>query len=428
MGLNRYRCGILWLIAAGLCLSCRPPENISSKIAESEVAREPLPFPGNPHDDIWKTKNRLKKGWTLFEALRAQGLDVNETYDIIKGFKTNLDLRKLRQRSLIQVTWQDRIEPQVLEVEIKLTHTDAVAAAKKSSGEWYSFERTKIPQKVSKAFKGVVKTNLWESAEDAGMNPELIMRLAEVFAWQIDFNREVRSGDRWRLVANQLLVDGESIGWETVKAAEYRAQSEVHTGVYYESADEAVAGFFAPDGQSLKKMFLKSPIRFGKVTSRFNRKRFHPILKRRIPHNGVDYGAPRGTPVHVVGSGVVTFAGYRGASGNMIKIRHNGTYTTSYLHLSRIAKGIKRGAKVAQGKVIGYVGATGRATGPHLHFAFYENGRFVNPQGKKFPSANPVPISLIPEFQNLATSHLNKLPSWNENISWNEKKEASKPQ
>lgn len=172
-------------------------------------------------------------------------------------------------------------------------------------------------------------------------------------------------------------------------------------------------GYYSSDGSSLRRMFLKSPIHFARISSRFQKKRFHPILKIHRPHNGVDYAARRGTPVRAVGDGTILLAGRRGGAGNMIKIRHNSTYQTAYLHLQNFAKGIRKGTRVKQGQIIGYVGSTGMSTAPHLHFEFYQNGRFVDPLGRKFPSAEPVAAHLLERFQNEATVYRRSLPPWN---------------
>jgi murein DD-endopeptidase MepM/ murein hydrolase activator NlpD len=159
-------------------------------------------------------------------------------------------------------------------------------------------------------------------------------------------------------------------------------------------------------------MFLKSPIRYGRITSGFATKRFHPILLTNRAHLGVDYGAPIGTPIRAVGDGVVNFADWSGGGGRVLKIRHNSTYQTAYKHLNGFAKGVHPGAKVQQGQVIAYVGNTGLSTGPHLHFEFYQGGRFVDPLGKKFPSADPVPADYLAQFKAEAADKLNLLPVW----------------
>ena len=261
-------------------------------------------------------------------------------------------------------------------------------------------------------YQGIVVSSLWESATESGMDSELIVQLAEIFAWQIDFNRELRSNDRWRIVVEQEFVRGEPIGWGDILSAEYINEGELYQAVLFRQDGENI-GYFDAEGESLRKMFLKSPIKFGRITSGFNRRRFHPILKIRRPHLGVDYGARRGTPVMAVGDGKVTLASWRGGAGNTIKIRHNSIYRTAYKHLHKFAKGIRPGKRVKQGQIIGYVGSTGLSTGPHLHYEFYKYGKFVDPLKQKFPSAKPVAENLKMAFLEQSKSFFSQLPDWN---------------
>jgi murein DD-endopeptidase MepM/ murein hydrolase activator NlpD len=227
----------------------------------------------------------------------------------------------------------------------------------------------------------------------------------------VDFAREVQVNDRWRLSVEQKLVKGQPIGWGAILAAEYINVGESHRATLFRIQGED-HGYFTPEGQSLRKVFLKSPIRYGRITSGFKRRRFHPVLQVYRAHQGVDYGAPTGTPVRSVGDGTVIFAARSGGGGNVVKIRHNATYQTAYKHLHGYAKGIRNGARVKQGQVIGYVGSTGLSTGPHLHFEFYQSGRYIDPLGKKFPSADPVPAEHLTSFKTSAEQLLKTLPEW----------------
>lgn len=260
-------------------------------------------------------------------------------------------------------------------------------------------------------FSGTVTSSLWESAQKAKMDPNLISELADIFAWEVDFAREVRLGDRWRLTVEQKMIRGELVGWGAILAAEYENAGTPFQAVLFRVNGEEM-GYFTPEGVSLRKMFLKSPIRYGRITSGFSRRRFHPILKVNRAHLGVDYAAPTGTPIRTIGDGTVTMAGRNGGAGNMIKIRHNSSFQTAYKHLKGFASGIRNGTKVKQGQVIGYVGTTGLSTGPHLHFEFYQNGNYIDPLRKKFNSAEPVPKDLLNQFKAEASMQLTALPSW----------------
>jgi murein DD-endopeptidase MepM/ murein hydrolase activator NlpD len=207
------------------------------------------------------------------------------------------------------------------------------------------------------------------------------------------------------------MVKGQHVGWGAILAAEYENAGTPYLATLFRLNGEE-RGYFTPEGLSLRKMFLKSPVRYGRITSGFSTHRFHPILKFRRPHLGVDYAAPRGTPIRAVGEGKVLFAGRRGGAGNMVKIRHNATYQTMYKHMKGFAKGIKAGAHVQQGQVIGYVGTTGLSTGPHVHFEFYQAGRFVDPLKKSFPSSDPVPKQYLEQFKAESSILLSALPPW----------------
>ncbi len=247
-------------------------------------------------------------------------------------------------------------------------------------------------------YRGLVQLSLWGSAKQAGMPPALIDQLADIFAWQIDFAKEVRSGDRWKISVERKYVRGQPIGHGPILAAQFESDHKKLTAVRYPQSGPD-ARYYFPDGRSLESLFLKSPLRYRRISSRFQRSRYHPVLKRRRPHLGVDYAAAPGTPVKSVGDGRVVFAKWRGGGGRVVKIKHNSTYSTAYMHLRGYAKGIKSGSKVKQGQVIGYVGSSGLASGPHLHFSFYENGKYINPLGKKFPSASPIVKSDMKNFQ-----------------------------
>ncbi|HBQ58508.1 MAG TPA: hypothetical protein DD671_02500 [Balneolaceae bacterium] len=224
---------------------------------------------------------------------------------------------------------------------------------------------------------GVITSSLYETLMDNEVSTLLGLRMSEIFAWQIDFFR-LYPGDNFKVIYEERYVDGEFLGIGDIIAAEFTVKDQTYDAFYFEN--ETTAGFYDSQGNGVQKALLKAPFKFSqRISSSFNRNRFHPILKRRIPHQGVDYAAPIGTPVLSVGDGQVTEAQYRGANGNIVKIEHNGTYTTAYLHLNGFAKGIKAGTRVRQGEVIGYVGKTGRVTGVHLHYMIYKNGQPVNP-------------------------------------------------
>ncbi len=250
-------------------------------------------------------------------------------------------------------------------------------------------------ERVLRTAQGVIESSLYETLQAADADPELAIRLSEIFAWQIDFYR-IQRGDRFVALYEETLIDGEPVGIERVLAARFQ-----HRGAdFYAFRFEHDGGvdYYDENGRNLRKAFLKAPLRYRRITSRYSLRRFHPIQKRYKPHLGTDYAAPTGTPVYATGDGVVIAAGYTRSNGYYVKIRHNAVYTTGYLHFSRIAKGIRPGVRVRQGQVIGYVGSTGLATGPHVCYRFWKNGCQVDPLREQLPPGEPVPDSLRDAF------------------------------
>lgn len=242
---------------------------------------------------------------------------------------------------------------------------------------------------VRQKIRGKIETSLWNAMIDAGSNPMLANDLSDIYAWSIDFFG-LQPGDSFSVVCNEEFVDTISLGCNKILAAYF---SHANTDFYaIPFTQNGVESYYDQDGNSLRKAFLKAPLKFSRISSKFSNSRLHPVLKIRRPHHGIDYAAPRGTPVYAIGDGKIIKAsyGYNRGGGNMLKIRHNGTYSTAYLHLKGFAKGIKSGVYVKQGDLIGYVGSTGLSTGPHLDFRFYKNNQAIDPLKVEAPPVEPV--------------------------------------
>jgi murein DD-endopeptidase MepM/ murein hydrolase activator NlpD len=235
---------------------------------------------------------------------------------------------------------------------------------------------------------GTVDGSLYQSLVDRGGHPLLALRLSEVFAWQIDFFR-LRAGDEFQVVYEKRSIGDEPLQPGEIVAAHVRHRGEDYYAFRFEGRDTE-AQYFNRQGQSLRRQLLKAPLQYSHISSGFTNRRYHPVLKEYRPHRGVDYSAPRGTPVRAVGEGEILRAGYKGPNGNYVKIRHNGTYTSGYLHLSRMT--VAPGERVSQGETIGYVGSTGRSTGPHLDYRLWKHGTPVNPVTLDLPPSEPVPL------------------------------------
>ncbi len=260
-------------------------------------------------------------------------------------------------------------------------------------------ERVPIEYEIrTQVVRGRVESSLFEAVSKAGETSALATALADIFAWDIDFVRDLRTGDTFSALVEKRFREGQPAGYSRVLAAEFRNNGELYRAFTYQDG-ERVASYYDETGRSVRKAFLKAPLSFSRISSGFTLKRFHPITKTWKSHPAIDYAASRGTPIKTVGDGTITRIGYTKGNGNFIEMRHNGTYKTIYLHMSKFASGMKKGKRISQGQVIGYVGSTGLATGPHLCFRMYRNGSPVNPSKVKAPAAKPVSKANMAEFR-----------------------------
>lgn len=249
---------------------------------------------------------------------------------------------------------------------------------------------------VQKTFAGIIDNSVYQTLVAGHAPTELVYKLADVFAWQIDpFN--VQKGDRFKVYYEETQVNGKPIGLGKVLAAYFEHEDYGYYGFYYNQNSDT--HYYDEEGNSLRKAFLKAPLSYTRISSRFSGSRLHPVLKIRRPHYGIDYAAPYGTPVKAIGDGVIIYAGYNGGAGHMVKIKHNSVYTTGYLHLSKYGKGIRVGARIKQGDVIGYVGSSGLSTGSHLDFRFWKDGRPIDALKVDIPPSEPVYEENVEDFK-----------------------------
>lgn len=261
----------------------------------------------------------------------------------------------------------------------------AVFALTDSLTAWQG--KKKVTTKIEMA-EGVIESSLWNAMTDAGCDPYLTLKLSDIYAWTVDFFG-IQSGDTFKVVYEHQFVEEESIGIGNILASYLNNNGEGHYAYYFEQ--DGRGEYFDKEGTNLRRTFLKAPLNYRRISSTFTHARKHPITKVVRPHYGVDYAAPSGTPVHTIGDGTVIEKGWDNkGGGNYVKIRHNSTYTTTYMHLKGFAKGLKKGSKVKQGDLIGYVGSTGMSTGPHLDFRLNKNGKYINPLTFDSPSAEPL--------------------------------------
>ncbi|MCS5491215.1 M23 family metallopeptidase [Algoriphagus limi] len=268
------------------------------------------------------------------------------------------------------------------------------------------YRQEKPAEYVTKQVGGTIKNSLYVDMTAQGIGPDLVDLFADLYGWSVDFQR-LQKGDKYKVVYEEKLIDGISVGVTEIKLAYFEHMGEPYHAIPFEQNGEL--NFFDQEGNSLKKAFLRDPLKYSRISSRYNLNRFHPVQKRYKPHLGTDYAAPRGTEIRTVGDGTVVEAGYSRGNGNYVKIKHNGTYTTQYLHMSKIGSGIKKGARVRQGQVIGYVGSTGLATGPHLCFRFWKHGKQVDWLKEKIPPSEPILAENKNAFESIKFEAINLL-------------------
>lgn len=370
-----------------------------------EVA-EPLMEYGLAVDSFCVQSARIENGQTLggiFTSIGVKPHIVNQLNNFtVDGFGA----RNIKAGHIYKVfyTPDSLMKPQYVVYQESAVNFYVFSVIDTLNG--YRFE--KEVDTVLKVSHGQISSSLWETMEEQGINPVLALDMSDVFAWCIDFFG-LYTGDRFRVMYDELYVDTVSLGIGRIHAAWFEHRNEMYYAFGYEQ--DSTYSFWDEAGNSLRKSFLKAPLRFSRISSRYTGRRFHPILKIYRPHLGVDYAAPAGTPVVAIGDGVVIKKSYSRSAGNYVKIKHNSVYTTGYNHFSKYAKGIAPGTRVKQGQVIGYVGSTGYATGPHLDFRFWKNGKLIDPLKVESPAVEPIKNENINNFQQIRDSLLWQLDS-----------------
>jgi murein DD-endopeptidase MepM/ murein hydrolase activator NlpD len=308
-------------------------------------------------------------------------------------------------------------DTQLVSLERQLSPSETLQVRRDAGG----FESSVIVNPLERNVRigeAVIRNSLFQAAGDAGLSDALALRVADIFRWDIDFVLDIQPGDRFRVIYEELSQDGKPLGEGDVLAVEFVNQGTVYRAIRFAHGEtggdaeaEADFGYYTPDGKSMRKAFLRAPLEFTRVSSRFNLFRRHPILNRMRAHRGVDYAAPIGTPVKSAGEGRVRFIGNKGGYGKVIEIQHANEVRTVYGHLSRFARGLREGERVRQGEVIGFVGMTGLATGPHLHYEYLLRGVHKDPQKVPLPNDRPIPASLMADFRSHAAPLLGGLDS-----------------
>lgn len=376
-----------------------------TKDATIETEVKPLKAVVDIEDNDWRVIT-IKSGDTLGSIFSANGLSATTTHNVAALNDHTKALRFIKPGQKIHLLLDDQQSLLQMKYVYNITKTLEI---RRNEDQTLSSQIVNYKLDALPVFRqGVIKSSLFEAAAAGDIPETVIMDLANIFGWDIDFSLDIRQGDRFGVVYNELYKDGVKIKSGRILAAEFINNGKLYKAVYY-TDPKGDGDYYDEEGKSMRKAFLRSPVEFARISSRFSLKRWHPVLSKWRSHKGVDYAAPRGTPIRASGDGKVVLAGTKGGYGKAIFIQHGGRYRTVYGHLNGYAKGIRVGKKVKQGQIIGYVGSTGLATGPHLHYEFRVNGAHRNPLTVKLPEAKPVDPSYLPHFQQNTQVYLSML-------------------
>ncbi len=339
----------------------------------------------------------VKRNQTLSDILPKYGISFQMIDSLVRVTDTLFNLKHIKAGNKYTVFLSQDTTPDIYAFVYEINPLSYYRVIFSDSLQ-VSVKKQKV-HRITKSGGGIITSSLWNCVIDNGISPEIALQMSEIYAWSIDFF-SLQRGDAFTVFYDELATDSQVVAIEKIHAAIF-----LHNSVpYYAFWFDAINDYFDENGNSLRKTFLKAPLRFNHISSRFSNSRFHPILKIYRPHHGIDYAAPKGTPVYALGDGKIIKKGYDHGGGNFIKIKHNSVYTTSYMHLCKFAKNINIGKTVKQGELIGYVGSTGLATGPHLDFRVYRNGSAIDPLKLESPPAEPVPDSLQAQFMAIKDS------------------------
>lgn len=349
---------------------------------------------------------KVKRGDSLAQLFKRAGIQPQQLHEMMQSGKAARKLNRIHPGDTFRALTDDVGNLQALHYEIDtesyllVERKDDVLVA-----EQYQHE---IETRMSHAY-GEIDSSLFMAANDAGISTSTTMELAGIFGWDIDFALDIRKGDRFSVVYEELFRDGEKIADGNILAAEFINGKRTYRAVRYTNPQTGRAEYFSPDGKSMRKAFLRSPVDFTRISSRFTTKRYHPLLHKFRSHKGVDYAARMGTPIRSAGDGKVVFRGNKGGYGRVLILQHGNKYSTVYAHLKSYARRTRVGSRVKQGQTIAYVGKSGLATGPHLHYEFRVNGVHRNPLTVRFPDTKPVPERYQADFEQSTTPMLAQL-------------------
>ena len=397
------------LAALSLMAACGSPKQEQTEETTQQEQTYPLGF---CTDSLRCVEGTVKNGQFFSTLLGSLGMGAQEAYNLTQACGDVFDVKTLRVGNAYRAYYgyshvadspqndreTDGPQNEGSKLQYLVYDRDRTSSIVFQCEEPYKAWIYQKPVTTEKRYADVtINTSLWVDMREAGVSPELIISLSDIYAWTVDFFG-LQKGDRFRVLYEEKLCEGEVVAVDTVRYAIFTQGGQDFPSIMYDQKDGGNI-YWNEKGESMRKAFLKAPLKFSRISSGFSYARKHPVTRRVQPHTGVDYAAPKGTPVMTIGDVVITSMKYEGAGGNTIRIRHNSVYSTAYLHLSGYAKGLKTGQRVRQGQVIGYVGSTGRSTGPHLDFRVWKNGSPINPLKMQSPPAEPVKEENKPSFE-----------------------------
>ena len=345
-------------------------------------------------DSLNVVEGKVKNGQFFSTLLGSLGMSAQEAYNLTQACDSVFDVKTLRVGQAYRAYYaESESVPQYLVYE-RDKASNIVFSCRPPYGAWVYQKPVTVESRYADV---TIQTSLWNDMIAADVSPLLIVSLSDIYAWTVDFFA-LQKGDRFRVMYDEKMCDGEVLAVDTVRYAVFTHDGQDLPMVMYDQGDGGNI-WWNEKGESMRKAFLKAPLNYSRISSGFSHARRHPVTRKVQPHTGVDYAAPKGTPVMSIGDGVVTSMKYEGAGGNTVRIKHNSVYSTAYLHLSKYGPGLKVGQRVRQGQVIGYVGSTGRSTGPHLDFRVWKNGTPINPLKMDSPPAEPIKEESRPAFE-----------------------------
>ncbi len=353
----------------------------------TETAKsEPIPAAPEEPKAPGHREVTVSKGDTLSTLFEKVGLPATAVHELLASDKQAKQFSQLKHGQKLE--FELTPDGQLNKLHSKVSDLETITLTKGAKG--FAFAKVITKPVVRSAYiHGVINSSLSQSAARAGLSHSLTMDMANVFGYDIDFAQDIRQGDEFDVIYEQKVANGKVVGTGNILSARFTNRGKTYTAVRYTNK-QGSSSYYTADGSSMRKAFIRTPVDFARISSRFSAGRKHPILNKIRAHKGVDYAAPRGTPIKAAGDGKVLLAGRRGGYGNTVIIQHGNTYRTLYGHMQGFAKGVKTGGSVKQGQVIGYIGTTGLSTGPHLHYEFQVNGVHVDPLGQKLPMADPI--------------------------------------